>query len=385
MPANKKRAVRRAEKFRGWLLLDGKNRLLYRKEVIYEGDWGKLNSRGDGIAFAIARDTLSHWQQSLAEMRAAGIKSPFTTSHENWESTEDRLGEVINAEVSENDNGKPSLYLDILFDDEKSRDIGLKGDVSIGSPPVWYDGRKRKWVYPLQHVASTNAPVIPGLETWQAIAAAFGERKSNKGSIMDLEMLIELMGLTDAAATAESDDEKIGLIKAKIAEWTGGTPKPDAEGNPKPAAVAASQSTPAPASAATSAVPQAKKVTVAFSHAHPVLVKTVRDARVATLDALVAQNVISPAIKKELVLSHCTDDGIKLELSHAADDSAGGAAFDEAIKLVKLVAKDRPLKSSGRSAAGEQTDDQVLELSHGLEANSFEKSCENRAKEMAGV
>lgn len=361
MAANKKRLLKRAQELRGWLLLDQSKPLLYRKEVIYEGEFSKLNFSGNGIEFAIAHDTLNHWKRSLEEQLAAGIQVPFSKSHKTWDAPEDRLGKVVAAEVRENDNGLPSLILDFLFDDEKSRDIGLKGDVSIGSPPVWYDGKGRKWEYPLQHVASTNAPVIPGLETWQAIAAAFNTR----GSKMELDELIELLGI-EVPDDANTDEAKKALIQAKLKELTGGGAP--AEETPADAPVEASQG--AKAAPATPTVPQAKKVTVAFSH--PTIVNTVRNARLAQLDALVTQNVITPAVKKKLELAHCSAEGIKLELSHA--DGNESKVFDDAIDLAKAMASDRPLKSSGRSAAGDDPD--ALELSHDAKGFSFEKFCE---------
>lgn len=370
MAINKKRLQQRAEKLRAWLLLDKSNPLLYSKEVIYEGEFAKLNSSGKGIEFAIARDTLQHWKRSLEEQLAAGLVVPFSKSHQNWDDPEQKLGKVVGAEVGVNDKGLPSFKLHFLFDDEKSRDIGLKGDVSIGSPPVWYDGKGRKWVYPLQHVASTNAPVIPGLETWQAIAAAFSE--TSRGSIMELDELIELLGI-EVPEDANTDEAKKALIQAKLKELVGGG-DPSAEGEVEGAApVAASQTTPA-ATPATPAVPQAKKVTVAFSH--PTLVKTVRNARMERLNALVEQRVITPDVKRKLELAHCSEKHIALELSH--EDSGEADAFESAIELCKAMAKARPLSATGRSDAHD--DDGVLELSHGMKESSFVDHCEKVSK-----
>ena len=105
MAVNRKRLQERAAKYRGWLLLDKKSPLLYRKELIYEGEWQKLNSDGEGIAFAVATNTLNHWKESLSALREAGIKTPLTKSHENWDLPENKLGEVTAAHVSENDAG----------------------------------------------------------------------------------------------------------------------------------------------------------------------------------------------------------------------------------------------------------------------------------------
>lgn len=358
-----------------WLLLDAKTRLRYRKELIYQGDWGKLDSKGEGIEFGVVRDTLTHWRDSVNEFQKLGISIPLSKSHDNWESTEDRLGEIVAAEVGKNSKGHPSLFLDIEFDDEKSRDIALKGDVSIGSPPVWHDGAKRKHVYPVQHVASTAAPVIPGLETWQAIAAAFGESKS-KGTTMDLDELITLLGI-EVDESVNTDEAKKALIQAKLKELVG-SPAPEGEGSdggPAAPPLDASQGTPAPAAAPSGGVPQAKKVTVAFSHLQ---VKTVRKGRQAELDGYVAQNRLSPAVAKEIALAHCSDDAISLELSH----NGTGDAFDREVKIALSATQHRPLKASGRTEAGDDSDEAIIELSHSGKAAGFSSFVD---KQLAGA
>lgn len=376
MSKNVKRTLDRAEKLRGWVLLDAKQRLLFRKEAIYRGDFGKLDSSGTGIEFNVVSDTLHHWMQSVRQLRRNGVAIPLSKSHETWDSSEDRLGEVLDASVRANDQGLPSLFLDILFDDEQSRDIALKGDVSIGSPPIWYDGKKREYQYPLQHVASTAAPVIPGLETWQAIAAAFRAAQPIKGQVMELDDLIAMLGI-EVPEEANTDEAKIALIKQKLTELVGKPPEEPAQ-PPATEDVDMSQGDPPVATPAAPAVPQAKKVTVAFSHA-PVLVKTVRDSRLAQLDALVTQNIITPAVKQELALAHCSDGGIKLELSNGSS----GNEFDSAIKLVKLMAKSKPLARHGRSEAVD--DESIIELAHSSNDHSLVKNAEKRAKEFAGA
>lgn len=390
MSKNVKRMLRRAEEKRGWIRLSHDKGLLWEKEVIYDGDWEKKNSAGDGIAFAVRENTLEHWKQSLEQLREAGVKSPLAKSHETWDQPADHLGEIVGADVRENDQGQPSLFLRILFDDEQSRDIGLKGDVSIGSPEVWYDGTGREWNFPLQHVASTNAPVIPGLEAWRKIAASFSQSKSAKGQQMDLDELIKILGIK-VDASVNSDDGKKALIMAKLQELTGDEAAepgedPNAAGGapPDPKAVGMSheegEQNPAvkraaPANQAGGLSP--KRMTVAF--AHPVIVKTVRDSRLAQLDALVTSREITPAVKKELALAFCSEDQIKLELSHA--DAAGGQEFERAIKLVKLTARERPLSASGRSAATDV--DTAIELSH-QGSDRLVKNMELRAAAFAG-
>lgn len=361
-----------------WILLDQKQPLIYRKEAIYLGDWGKLNSEGEGIEFNVYRDTLEHWKQSTEQFRKLGIAIPLSKSHDNWDRTEDRLGEVIAASVKPNSKGKPSLFLDIRFDDEKSRDIALKGDVSIGSPPTWYDGAKNKHVYPLQHVASTAAPVIPGLETWQAIAAAFGESKS-KGSNMEIDELIALLGI-EVDESVNTDDGKKALVMAKLKELVGApAKKPEGEGE----AGKEGEGTPSPVDASLNSGAQPaepakerdmKKVTVAFSHLQ---VKTVRKGRQAELDSYVAQGKMSPATAKEIALAHCDDKAIGLELSHNGD----GSAFDREVAIALSATKHKPLSKSGRTEAGDDSDEAIIELSHSGKGQGFSSFVD---KQLAG-
>lgn len=375
MAKNLKRFFDRSQKLRGWYRLDQKNPLLYEKECIYADDFAKLDSSGEGLAFAVRRNILEHWQTSLRNLRAAGIKSPLAKSHDTWDQPEDRLGEVVDAEVRENDKGLPSLFLRILFDDEKSRDIGLKGDVSIGSPDVWYDGKKRRWDYPLQHVASTNAPVVPGLEEWRKIAASFAN-PNTKVETMDLDELITLLGI-EVPEDANTDEAKKALIQAKLKEITGGAAPPPApedvdmsheedEAKRKAAAAAAGGS-----AGGGAPVPQAKRVTVAFSHDDPT-VSMFRDTSHDRVNMLVEQKIITPATAKHINTTFFSANDIAFSLNNKRQEYG-----KKIIELVKLVAKDRPLKDSGRTEAGDNDD--AIELSHSGKAKDvLVKNAEKR-------
>lgn len=394
MATNKKRLQARAQKLRGWLLLAKDSPLLFEKEVIYDGDWKKLDSDGEGIAFAVRKNILNHWRDSLAELRAAGIKSPLATNHETWDQPENRLGEIVGANVRENDSGLPALFLRILFDDEKSRDIGLKGDVSIGSPGEWYDGTGRRWDWPLQHVASTNAPVIPGLEQWRKIAASFS-KSTTKANTMDLDELIKLLGIT--VPDGASDETKQALIEAKLAQDYGTGDAAGDGGDATPAPQETNMSHEEDEQQKRKAAPAAqptnggtngggngpmKKVTVAF--AHPTLVNSVVGGRKAQIDALLDKGSITPAHAKELKLSYCDSEAVKLELSHDGDSATD--EFERTIQTIKRMATDRPLKASGRSIAGSDDVESAIELSHATgAADRLVKDAERRAKEFAAA
>lgn len=354
---------------RPWLRLDETKPLLYEKEAIYADQFGKLNSDGEGIEFEPYVATLDHWKESVDQFKANGVKIPLAKSHDGWDQTENGLGEVIGARRGLNDKGIESIFLQVLFDDEKSRDIGLKGDVSIESPPEFYDGKKNKYVYPIRHVASTNAPVIPGLESWQAIAASFGSTKS-KGNTMDLDQLIELLGITVDDAD-NNDDAKTALIRAKIKELVGDEAAEGDDPKEKPADATPPHKPAAPGTPATPAVALSEK-----TKPSPLIVKTIRANREQQVAGLIEAGFISPATGKELTLSFCSDKAIGVELSEDGD----GSQFDSMVRILKT---NKPLAKSGRSASG--LGDSEIELSHDVKANSFVDSCENKAKELTGA
>lgn len=349
-----------------WLLLSSSEGLTYRKEAIYLGDWAKLDSKGDGLEFSTYRDTLEHWSKSVGELRGNGIDIPLSTTHDGWESSENKLASIIGAKVEKNQKGVPSLFLDIKFDDEKSRDTAIKADISIGSPPVFHDAKKRRYVYPLRHVASTAAPVIPGLETWQAIAASF----SNEGKTMEPELLAKLISLLKVEVSEEQADDtdaKLQLVttaldKALEDQSKGGDTMPA-----ETTELSEEGGTGSPA-------PQASKVTVAFSQS-PLMVTQVRKGRQSELDGYVAQNKLSPAVAAKLAEVHCSEGAIKLALDSNDDDSA----FEGALGIALMASSNRPMSDSGRSDA--VTDGEVIELAHGNKGTGLVAAAEARAEE----
>lgn len=351
----------RAKRY-GWsICASSSSGLVYEKEVIPEGEWAKLNREGKGIQFETYRSTLQHWAKSVGELLAAGVKPVLAKSHDHWDKPEEKLGEIVGAEVRKNRKGRDALFARVRFDDDESKAIALKGDVSIGSPDVWYDGRGKKWNYPFQHLASTNSPVIPGLEKWQAIAASFGT--ASKGNTMDLDELIALLGI-EVPEDANTDEAKKALIQAKLKELSGGgAPAPEAEpveGEP----VEASQTATGVASPNVGKG-AARKVsaTVSFSKENPpppLVVKSIGEGRKATIEGKVAQHKFAPAVAADLIASFCSAERVSLELCHGDD----GREFDLALSIAEKSAANPPLAKHGRSAASDDSDDAVLELAH---------------------
>jgi hypothetical protein len=364
-----------------WVQLDEKKPLLYRKEAIYTGEHFKLDRNRRGIKFSTPKEALEHWVESIHTLRGLGYDIPLATTHDDWENIRNRLGDVVDGHVMKNDKGKDALFLDVLFRNEKDRDIALKGDVSIGSPDVWSDSNGTEHVYPLRHVAATSAGVIPKLKTWQQIAASFAEGKAMDPKL--IEELISILGLTPSedADDAAKQELVMGAIRSMVEKLNGGGAPPvpeEAEMSEEDDEVP-NRSTPG---AANSNIGKggARKVsaTVAFdwSKAPPIMVETVGQSRKAQIDALETQNKITPAVAEKLKLSFCGEKAIRLELSH----DAKGGEFARAIEFAEMMAKDRPLKRSGRSVF-EADDDAVLELSHAEDKkHSLSKQAEKRAE-----
>lgn len=285
-----------------WLLLSAKKPLRYKKQVLHTGDFKKLDGEGDGIEFSITPEILDHLAHSIGELRTAGVQIPFANGHDDWANAANRLGDVVGAVVEDG-----NLSLEIDFADEASRDLALKADVSIGMLDKFYDGRGQLHRTVIRHLAATSAPVIPALDEWHQIAASFNKPNNN------MDELYTLLGI----------DKQPELLLAAVKEL---------QEKAKPV----------------------EKVDLSFP---PLVIRTVRDAREATLSAFVTQGVFTPAVKAELVTQFCTDKAVNAELSH----NEAGQGFDFAVKLATLASKSKPISPTGRSAAPTAGE---VELSH---------------------
>ena len=160
----------------GWILLDKKHPLKWRKEVLPVGHWEKLDENGEGLSFDADEKLLSHLVDSVNKLRSNGVTIPYAKSHDGWELAENKYGEIVGASVGRNSHGEKSFFIDVLFDNEAAAKECTKTDSSVGIPDKFFDGAGNEYHHPLRHVAATNAPVIPGLGRWQAIAASFAKQ-----------------------------------------------------------------------------------------------------------------------------------------------------------------------------------------------------------------
>ena len=262
------------------------------KRAIYAGNFEK-----DGKPFSIDEAMLSRMADSVQELRSAGIAVPFTNGHD-WINPANRLGDVVNAVVEKDEDGVSALFLGVDFVDDKSRDTALKGDVSIGYMGEFRDGRGITHEKVLRHVAATNAPVIPSLGEWQALAASF----NGKTTDMD-KQLLELLGVEDEGLALEA----VKGLQSKITELS--APK------------------------------------VELSHP-PQYIQLISDSRISKLDAALAKAEIPPCVHSELVLAFANERTVNLELSHGSTSEG----FDLALKIAKLAYNSPNLPASGRSS-----------------------------------
>jgi len=177
-----------------WLKLS-KN--VYRKEVL---PVGKYRKDSEDLDFEITLDTLNHVNTAVTGMLSHGVKIPLVKNHDG----DSAFGQVIGAQV-END----SLFCDIEFTDETCRSEAMRNDVSAFIPPEFVDGKGNAWKRPLRHLAITPYPVIPGLGTWNPIAASFHSPEPTQKESPMLEELIGALELSfDAKETQEVKEKK---------------------------------------------------------------------------------------------------------------------------------------------------------------------------------
>jgi len=139
--------------------------LCYEKELIYQGSF----EQGD-LHFSVTPVILRHWDATIKEMLANGIKIPMPLEH-TFDPEKTRAF-IENSEIKLNKKGKLALYGKVRFRDEEAAKLALSSDISIFVTGEIKDGNGNLYLRPIQHVAFTNYPVIPGLENFQAIAAS---------------------------------------------------------------------------------------------------------------------------------------------------------------------------------------------------------------------
>lgn len=346
-----------------FILSDEKQRL-YRKELIHVGDFVKRDKRGEQ-RFSVDEVLLNHWQRTHRELVANGIQVPLPLDHS--ESVEHNRGEIVDMEVGVNDSGMPALFGIVKFRDAEAEKMASTANVSIYVPPEFIDGKNRKYVRPIRHVALTDYPVIPGLGKFQAIAASF----EGDLPVEQLRALAKKLGVPDDTP----DDKLLAAIDAKVSELqaaagdsdtdTGDDDDDDDDEGGESGGGANGQG-------------PVKKVVKEF---HPPVaasfINIARRDRTSRLDTLVREGRITTAVRKELAKKYCTDSQVKLVLSHKDPDPDG---FEGVIAALSL---NEPHKHLRAEASGAQVPEDMV-LAHtdvSPQKNSLMRDVERRLKE----
>jgi hypothetical protein len=154
-----------------WELSDEKQKI-WRKEVIYAGDFVKDRGKAGDLRFSVDEKRLHHWKNTFDKMMHEGIEVPIPLEH----TTDPRAkqGTAVGFEVDKNKRGIPALFMLSRFVDDAAEKIGTRTNVSLFAPPKFKSGIGTEYVQPIRHVALTDYPVIPGLEGWQKLALSYG-------------------------------------------------------------------------------------------------------------------------------------------------------------------------------------------------------------------
>lgn len=365
----------------GWVLLDKKHPLKWRKEVLPVGHWEKLDENGDGLSFDADEKLLSHLVDSVSKLRANGVSIPYAKSHDGWELAENKYGEIVGASVGKNSRGTKSFFVDVMFDSESAAKECTKTDSSVGIPDKFFDGKGNEYHHPLRHVAATNAPVIPGLDRWQAIAASFAKQLTASHGDVELgesdmlQKIAQMLGIDiegmDEAQVGAAIEEAITSLKGgggedqEMSEEEGDDDMEFSDDLPEDEEIVGK---PTPKS-----ITKTRSETVKMSHS-PLVINVVRDNRREQIQSLVERRKIDSATGRQLLASFCGNKRIKLELSEKKDSG-------EFERTVKLLAKNDPLNLSGRSGKRSGDNELDLECSFGnIDDNIVIKDAERRAE-----
>jgi hypothetical protein len=327
----------------GWVLSSDTERV-YRKQLIYTGEFEARGQR-----FSVDAPTLAHWQETFERMTKAGIEVPVPVEHTR--DPEKRRGTLQKVERAKDSKGRDGLFGFIKFRDAEAEKLAAS-NVSIYVPPERPDGKGGKFRRPIEHVALTDYPVVPGLDNFQPIAASLTPEGAEKMSFRDLakKLKIDLADNVEDGAVEGAIVSEVGKLRKSVSELT--------------AKVEASK--PKPSDDDKSKSEDAKPATVSAS-----IVDLATENRTLKLDRLVESSKITPAVRDKLAAQYC--DGEALALSLAVEDGPADG-FDT---LVEALGENDPV------ALSESTGPQGVRMIHGAgkaEANPLVADAEERAE-----
>jgi hypothetical protein len=317
---------------------------VYSKELIYADDFlirhekasyedFQQDKPGARISLSVGPDAITGWETVGNLMLSRGVDILIPRGHKVKE--DNILGKVVKYAKKKNKEGKDALYADIKFEDADKAKEGLSANVSIYAEPEFTDGKGNKYSWPITHVASTKSPMIPALEPYTAIAASMiteiepeKEKKTMATKVKPtpkttktIDELLKANGIEVPENATE--EEKKNLLQEYLGDYL--------------------------------PVQQIEKTTTTTEKpvekvaASAVMLSMLSKGRKAEIDALVADDRITPAQSDVLKKKWCSDEAIKIACA-----AESGDGFDDQIEVLKLNEK---LKS------GSVTGPQAIELS----------------------
>lgn len=311
-----------------WLMLDKADPLLYEKEVLPVGNLTRWVGDDKEVIHAnIKRPFLDRVVKHFETFKKRGIAAHFFKTH--VEHPDNNQGDLKEVFVKPNSKGVESLHVRVKFHDEKARDDALKNEVSALIPQKYVDNKNNVYDHAMRHVASTASAVVQGLDDWKGpLVLSFDtpsglmlaepptppeeETEEEEG---DLGMKINQIASKVGATVGANDEATLDAILAKLNEQPAEEEEEEVE-----------------TGALNLSIP-------------PVMMAQFRKAREGIIDALVLDTTITPSLAAELKKTYCSDDSCKADLQLDTAETE----FDRAIELARKVAKDRPLKNTGRT------------------------------------
>lgn len=286
----------------------------------------------EDLEFEVTRDTLDHWVERFAEMKANGVRVPIPNTHSGAGDADENRGYVDDIFI-EGD----TLVMACEMIGEDGIAAAAKSDVSIYSPAEVVDGKGVKYERPIEHVALCTDPVVPGLGEFIPLAASLRVKEQE----MDLEKIKKALGIEEDV----TDDNVEELVLSKHAAMTEELKKLGEE------FVAFKAS--------------ATKETTKPDEA---LVSLSADNRKMKLEGLVAAAKITPAVRDKLAKIFVDTEPLTLALSNGT-----ASQFDAIFEALK---ENDPVQLKERTG-------QQVELSSSMspKMNALEADAKRRADE----
>lgn len=211
---------------------------IWRKELIYPDHFVKKTPDGK-VEFELPVDEtlMDHWVKVFQEMKAAGVEVPVPIEHTT--DPESRRGTVVDLKKEFNKTrGENAVYAYIRFRDPKAEELAASTQVSLFCPPEFTDGKGKKYIRPIRHVALTDYPLVPDLGGFEkAIAASLigttrslvlscetSTQPTEDVSMSQISDLADRLGITYEPG---SDDESI--MQAIESAWNADVAEDDFE------------------------------------------------------------------------------------------------------------------------------------------------------------